>query len=325
MPIEPANAELPAGLDLSVAHTDEAIRHIPQEFRNSPQYEERLLNRDLGQRVTVKIETMNPLRSFKGRGVSFALRDLTAGDHVVCASSGNFGQAVAYAAESSRARATVFAPRGLNPVKLARIRAFGGEVVEVDGGLSSARRRAREALERDGARLIVDGVDPAIAEGAGTIAMELDRSGPFDAVIVPVGDGSLISGIAVWMRAHSPETKVIGINPAGAPAMYRSRLQGEPVEVPLGTTFAEGIAIPKPHKAALARILRLVDDIVLVTDDEIRGAMNLVAERLAQNVEPAGAAGIAAIASGRVRGERLATIITGANRHVHIGTTAGVR
>lgn len=312
-------------LDLSPARIDDAARYIPHEFLNSPQYEDPLLNKDLGRCVTVKVETLNPLRSFKGRGISFALRDLAEGEHIMCASSGNFGQAVAFTARLRHARATVFVPCGANPVKVERIRSLGAGVIEVSGGIDAARQQASDAAAHAGARLIIDGVDPAIAEGAATIALELGQLDPFDTVVVPVGDGSLISGVALWMRTHSPQTKVVGVNPAAAPAMYESWRRTEQVEVLLTSRFAEGITIPKPHEAALKGIIELVDDFVLVTDDEIRAAMKLIERRLALNVEPAGAAGIAAIASCRIQGERLATIITGANGRGNISAKAGVR
>ncbi|OYO08221.1 threonine dehydratase [Propionibacteriaceae bacterium ES.041] len=298
---------------------DSSIRQaIPAVFLDSPQFEDPLLSAALGVRVTLKVETLNPLRSFKGRGVSFALRDLTPGETVVCASSGNFGQAVAYAAAARGAAARVYAHTELNPVKRERMAAFGATVIEVAEGFDAARERAAAEAEGDGVRLIVDGVDPAIAEGAATIAHEL-AAAEFDTLVAPIGDGSLVTGLALGLRAYAPNVRIVGVNPATAPTMRESWRAGRPIAVRPTSALAEGITIPRPHPEALTRVTDAVDDIVLVSDAELRTGMALIERHLALRAEPAGAAGIAAIAAGRTGGERIATIITGANRNPAMG------
>ncbi|KAA5826572.1 pyridoxal-phosphate dependent enzyme [Saccharopolyspora hirsuta] len=286
---------------------------IPPCFLDTPQYEDELLNEALGRSVTVKVETANPIRSFKGRGVAVALADVPAGETVVCASSGNFGQAVAHIGRARGLRVVVCTSTDINPVKRARMTAFGAQVVEVEGGAEAASRAAASSAAETGAHLVVDGVHPGIAEGAATIAEELARDGEFDAVVAPIGDGSLISGLALWLREHAPRTRIIGVNATAAPAMQRSVQAGHPVTVAPTSSFAEGITIPRPHPEAVARVRDLVDEIVLVDDGELRDAMGLVAEHLSVLAEPAGAAGIAAIAAGRIPHRRIATLITGAN------------
>ncbi|KAB8168837.1 pyridoxal-phosphate dependent enzyme [Streptomyces sp. 3MP-14] len=299
--------------DLRLSQVLRARTVIPACFLDTPQYEDDLLNAALGRRVTVKLETANPIRSFKGRGVGFALGEVPAGETVVCASSGNFGQAVAYIGRSRGLKVVVYAPAPVNPVKRARMTAFGAQVIEVDEGTGDAGAAASAAAEERGAHLIVDGVPPEIAEGAATMAEELTRAGTFDTLVAPIGDGSLISGLALWMRGHAPHTRIVGVNPAEAPAMLRSWQAGEPVTARPTSGFAEGIAIPRPHPESVERVRALVDDIVLVDERELRDAMGLVARQLSVLAEPAGAAGIAAIAAGRVAGERVATVVTGAN------------
>jgi threonine dehydratase len=161
----------------------------------------------------------------------------------------------------------------------------------------------------------VDGIDPGIAEGAATIAEELGREGRFDALVAPIGDGSLITGLALWVRQHSPSTRIIGVNAAAARAVHDSWRAGHPVTVDPVSTFAEGITIARPHRESLKRIRHAVDDIVLVSDEELRAGMRLVETHLSLMVEPAGAAAIAAVATGRARGDRIATILTGSNRN----------
>ena len=311
MTSDPRNlSPLEDGLDLARAKVAHHV--IPSVLRDTPQFEDPLLSTALGRPVTVKIETLNPLRCFKGRGVSFALRDVAPGEQVVCASSGNFGQAVAWVGASRGAEVRVFVPAGANPAKTARMTAFGAEVVPVDGGLREARRAA-DAASTHGGRLIIDGVDPGVAEGAATIAEEITRSSDFDVLVAPIGDGSLITGLALWIRAHSPRTRIVGVSPASATSMFESWKTGRVVRVDPTTTFAEGLAIPQPHPVALRRVSRLVDDVVLVTDDDLRRGMDLIARHLSIMAEPAGAAGVAAIATGAIPDGSVATLVTGAN------------
>lgn len=298
-------------LDLDIARIAEARRVIDRVFLDSPQYEDDALNAMLGRRVTLKLETANPIRSFKGRGVGFALRALARGTTVACASSGNFGQAVAYVGRTRGLNVRVFTTTTANPTKVARIELLGAEVVRVGPDLAAARAAA--TASDPGIYVIADGTVPDLAEGAGTIAQELTRAGEYDAVAVPVGDGSLISGVALWMRTHAPGTRIIGVNPRRAPAMRESLRASRPVSVEVVAPFAEGISIPRPHAESLGRVRALVDDIVLVDDDQILDAMAAVSRCLSVVAEPAGAAGIAAVAAGLVPGHRVATIITGAN------------
>lgn len=300
--------------DLSIERAHQAREVIPPEFVDSPQYESPFLNELLGRRVVVKVETLNPLRSFKGRGVNFALRDIAEGEVVVCASSGNFGQAVAYVCTRAGAVARVFTPAAGNRAKRERMRGLGAEVIEIDGDLAAVRAAARLDAEARGARYVVDGRDGAIAEGAATIAAELSGDGEFDAVVAPIGDGSLISGLGLWFGKYAPATRIIGITPTSAPAMRDSWAAGRPLTVAPRSGFAEGISIPRPDPHSLTRLTALVDDIVEVSDDDLRRAMTLIAEQLGVLAEPAGAAGIAALASGTISGSRVATVVTGANR-----------
>jgi threonine dehydratase len=300
-------------LDLDIANVGEARRVIDPCFLDTPQYEEGALSAAIGRRTLVKVETANPVRSFKGRGVSFALRDMPHGTTVVCASSGNFGMAVAYVGRARGLRVRVFATENANTWKIARIEGLGATVVRVGPDLAAARAAAEADAARHRVHLITDGTAPALAEGAATIGQEILRSGPQDTIVVPVGDGSLISGIGLWVRAHAPGTAIIGVNPTEAPTMRDSVRIGRPATAKVGTPFAEGISIPRPHSESLRRVRRVVDEIVVVSDDRLLGAMRLAARHLSVLVEPAGAAGLAAIAAGLVPGERVATVVTGAN------------
>jgi threonine dehydratase len=301
-------------VDLDVDRIARAARTVDPVFRDSPQFVDEQLCAALGRQVLVKVETQNPLHSFKGRGAEWFADQLEPGRRVVCASSGNFGQAMAYACRRRGIPLEVFVPADVNPVKAARIRALGAQVRVADGDGDSADDAARAWSQDSGdARFVADGDEPAIAEGAGTIGVELLRSGPFDAVVVPVGDGALINGIACWVKHHAPDTRVVGVCAEGAPSMVHSWRAGRPVPTERADTIADGIAIRSPLPRSVERMRALVDDLVLVPDSALIDMMRLSAETLGILLEPSGAAGLAAIATHDLPGERLATVLTGSN------------
>ena len=302
-------------VDLSLANIEEASRLIDPVFRNTPQFSDEQLNAALGRRVLVKVETANPIRSFKGRGVSYRSRSFAKGQHAVCSSAGNFGQAVGYCCRSIGVPVTVFVPEDVNPVKLARMKAFGADVVVGGSDGDEAKRRGRDfATQGKGRVFVEDGEDPAISEGAGTIAIELLHAGPIDTAVIPVGDGALITGMALWLREHSPKTRIVGIVAQGAPAMADSWKAGKVLTVP-PHTIADGLAIGTPIARSLERVRALIDDFVMVDDAAMRRGVQTVASALGLLLEPSGAAGIAAIAGGKIDGGRIATILTGSNVH----------
>jgi threonine dehydratase len=161
--------------------------------------------------------------------------------------------------------------------------------------------------------LVVDGLDPAIAEGAGTIGVELTAMGQIDTAVVQLGDGALIAGVARWLKSQG-DPKVVGVCASGAPAMARSLAKRRPISNAGTGTIAGALAITVPVPESLARIIELVDEIVMVDDDEIQAAMTLIADSLGVLVEPAGAAGVAAVSrhSEQLSGERIAVLLTGA-------------
>lgn len=301
-------------IDLSIARIEEASCTIDPVFLNSPQYEDGQLNAALDRRVLVKIETANPVRSFKGRGADFLMGHVDAGATVVCSSTGNFGQAMAYAGRRRGIAIEVFVPENVNPVKLARMVVLGAIVTAVGAGSAEAEEAAREhAASTSGSYYVDDGRETTIAEGAGTIGMELLKAGPFDSVVVPVGDGPLITGVARWIKHHVPEVRIVGVCAAGAPCMALSWRAGKPISTERSNTIAEGIEVRVPVAESVARMVALVDDMVLVDDEELLEAMELSVKTLGILLEPSGAAGLAAIRRHGIQGERLATVLTGSN------------
>lgn len=204
--------------DLSVQRIALANGVIDPCFRNSPQFEAESLGKRFGCRLVVKVETPNPIRSFKARGAQFFVSRLQHRIPLVCASAGNFGQGMAYAARQHGIPLTVFTNNGASTFKVERIRALGAEVRAVGTLPDEALCAAACFASETGALLVEDGREPAISEGAGTIAMELSGwPSPFDAVVVPLGDGGLLAGIACWIKAHTPNTRLIGVCQSALP------------------------------------------------------------------------------------------------------------
>jgi threonine dehydratase len=306
-------------VDLSLERIELAARSIDPVFLGSAQYIDEQLCAALGRRVLVKVETANPIRSFKGRGTDFAVGQLDPGVHIVTASTGNFGQGAAYAGRTRGIPVTVFTPTGVNPSKLDRIRSLGATVIESGSGGAAAKDVARSyAAERPERVFVEDGRVPRIAEGAGTIAVELLREHRPDTIVVPLGDGALITGIARWAKSVAPATRVVGVCATGAPSLLHSFQQGRPVPSERADTIAEGIAVSAPVPESVSRMLALVDDVVLVDDAELVAAMRLALSVLGLVLEPAGAAGLAAIARYDLPGDLLATVLTGSNVHADL-------
>jgi threonine dehydratase len=299
-------------MDLSLERIEAAGERIHPAFQGTPQFVDERLSLELGREVVVKVETLNPIGSFKGRGTWLFAQELDPERTWVCATAGNFGQGLAYAARAHDARVHVFASAAAPRGKVERMRALGARVEVSERSGAAAREYAAAAPDQ---RILVrDGLDPAIAEGAGTIAVELDSAAPIDTALVQIGDGALISGVARWLKARHPRTRVVGVCASGAPAMARSFDAGRPVTVEGAGTIAAALAISEPVPESLARITALVDEIVLVDDDDLRSSIDRIAETLGVLVEPAGAAGVAALRrhGQRLAGERVAVLLTGA-------------
>ena len=304
---------------LSLESISEAARTIDPAFSNSPQYQCEALSQEMGCEITLKLETTNPIRSFKGRGADyFVARAVARGETklMVCASAGNFGQAMAYACRKRGIELTIYASAQANPLKVERMRALGAEVVlngeDFDAAKSAARRYAAEA----GAWMVEDGREPEISEGAGTIAVELLAHGDvFDAVTIPLGNGALLNGMARWLKASSPATDIYGVSSAGADAMEKSWRSGSTVERTSVSTIADGIAVRVPIAEAVNDMRGVVDDVLLVDDEAIIEAMRLLYRHAGLLIEPAGAAGVAAIVAepDRFRGLAVATVLCGSN------------
>jgi threonine dehydratase len=297
-------------LDLSLERIEASLGAIDPVFLNTPQFVSDRLSAALGREVLIKVETLNPIGSFKGRGTSVLARKLDPRGTWVCATAGNFGQGLAYAARRAGATAHIFVAPDAPAGKVRRMQALGARIEVREHPAAAAREHAAESDDRF---LAVDGLDPAIAEGAGTIGIELAAAGQIDTAVIQLGDGALITGVSRWLKSRG-DVKVVGVCASGAPAMAQSFAARQPISNPGTGTIAGALAITDPIPESFSRILELVDEVVLVDDEDIRAAMALIADSVGVLAEPAGAAGIAALSrhAKHLAGERVAVLITGA-------------
>lgn len=311
-------------VEVSASAIEAARLRIPRAFRETPQFVSEPLSRDLGVPVAVKVETANPIGCFKGRGTWLAVAELLAGGLVgegrglVVASAGNFGQGVAYAGRAMGVPVVVFAAVHANRSKVAAMSHLGADVRQVGEDFDAARAAAAAHAAESGWQLLVDGADPWIAIGAGTMACELTDAvaagdlPALDAIFVPVGNAALVNGIGTWTRRAAPQTRVIGVQATGAPAMTLSWRARRLIETERVDTIADGIAARVPIPEALSLMLDVVDEMRLVDDPAIIAATERMSQALPLSIEPSAGAAWAAALQHAPAGP-IALILTGGN------------
>ncbi|HVV20154.1 MAG TPA: pyridoxal-phosphate dependent enzyme [Pseudonocardiaceae bacterium] len=308
---------------LDVERIRAARRVIDPIFLDTPLYRCDALTPDLGCAVSIKLETANPVRSFKGRGTELVASLLADSGRsaVVCASAGNLGQALAWSGRRRGLDVTVFASRHAPAAKLERIRALGARLELVDGDFDLARDRAAAFARDEDIRLVEDSMDVETCEGAATIGLELvdtDRAHTppaFDAVLIALGGGAMATGVGQVIKTWASHVEVICVQPLGAPAMTRSWHQRRVVTTDSTDTIADGVAGRRPIAAVLDDLLVVADDAVLVQESSIITGMRLLLDRAGLVVEPSAALGLAAILEDRERfaGRHVVTIVCGSN------------
>jgi threonine dehydratase len=274
-----------------------------------------------GTHVFFKCENLQTGGAFKIRGASNLILSIPPADlprGVVAFSSGNHAIAVAIAARHAGAAATIVMPQDAPRSKLETARAYGACIVPYDRLRESREAIAARILEESGATLVPPFDHPMIMAGQGTAALELLEDLPeLDALIAPVGGGGLLSGSAIIAREMRPAIRLFGAEPADGNDTFLSLQAGERRAVPLPQTIADGLRAPQPGELTFPIIRELVDQILVVTDDEIRAAVKFLLTRLKILVEPSGAVGAAALLSGKLRGgtagERIGVILSGGN------------
>jgi len=265
--------------------------------------------------LTLKLESLQHTGSFKPRGAfnRMLTADIDASG-VLAASGGNFGLAVAYAAKTLGHPAEIFVPSTSPAMKIDKIRAYGATVHVIDGFYAEAYAACEERAFDTGAALMHPYDQPAVVAGQGTLAVELSGQAPaLDTVIVAVGGGGLIGGVAAW---YASDTRVIGVEPQRCPTLSSALAAGEIVDVEVGGVAADALGAQRAGMIALGIATRFVSQVVLVSDDDIMRARRLLWEGCRLVTEPGAAATLAALLSGAYAaraGERIGLVVCGAN------------
>ncbi len=268
------------------------------------------LGKQAGVRLYFKLELFQKTGSFKPRGVLNTLHHLSPADKqkgVITLSAGNHAQALAWATSQAGIRSTVVMPATAPQSKIEAAQGYGAEVVLAEGDLLEA---CLAIQQRRDLTLVHPFDDPRIIAGQGTVGLEILYDMPkTDAVVVGIGGGGLISGIATAVKIGKPGIKVFGVEPEGASAMTPSLQRGEPVHLDRLDTVADGLAAPFAGRHTLKHVQAYVDDVVVVSDREIVEAMGLILERCKVVAEPAAAAPLAALLSGKIHLPEASTVV----------------
>ena len=289
---------------VTLADVEAAAERISSRVRRTPCLRTRYVRDPLRPGPTLlKLECLQVTGAFKVRGANNAILQLdeaALARGVITASGGNHGLAVAYAAQASGCPAVVYLPDNTPAEKAEKIKGWGAKVVVEGTVWDDAERAALARAEADGLAYIHPFADPAVIAGQGTIAVEmLKQSADIDVIVAGIGGGGLIAGVASAAKAIKPDVKIIGVEPFGAPTLTNSLQAGALVTLDAIDSDANTLAPRRSAELNLAIIEKYVDDIVLVSDDEMRAAAEWLWFEMGQAVELAGAAAVAAIQTGK--------------------------
>jgi len=277
-----------------------------------------------GADVYLKLENLQTTGSFKVRGAYYKIANLTPDEvskGVLAASAGNHAQGVAYAATKLGVKSTVFMPVFAPPLKVIATRAYGAEVVLVGDTFDDAFEAAAEFGEKSGATFVHPFNDPYIIAGQGTVGLEIfEQLRDVDDVLVPIGGGGLIAGIAIALKQLNPRIRIIGVEADGAQSMKVSVEKGEPVILNSVHTIADGIAVKSPGNLTFQVTKDLVDELLVVNDAEMARTAYLLLQRAKILTEPAGVAAMAAVLYGKtdLKGRKVVPVISGGNINMSI-------
>jgi threonine dehydratase len=307
-----SEAEVPLiGLD----DVTEAGRRVSGVRRRTPVDRSETLSRIAGRPILLKPEHLQRTGSFKIRGAYNHISRLDAGRPVVAASAGNHAQGVALAASLTGHEATIFMPANAPLPKVEATRGYGADLVLEGDTVDDCIGLAQRFAAGRGADFVPPFDDPLIIAGQGTIGLELASEAPdAETVVVPIGGGGLIAGIAAALAKLRPEVRVVGVEAAGAASMQASLAAGQCMRLDRVDTLADGIAVKSPSPLTIAHVRAYVEELVTVTEEEISQALLLLLERAKAVVEPAGAASLAAVLAGKVPGSGpVVVVLSGGN------------
>jgi len=287
---------------VSPADVIAARARIAPHVDRTPLFASATLGRMTGTTLGLKAENLQRTGSFKARGAVNAVLQLSPEQRargIVTLSAGNHGQGLAFAAALLGVRCVVFMPEGAVPSKVAAITGYGAEA-RFAPTMATVFAAMDEFRAAHGLHFVHPFADPDVVAGQGTVGLEiLDDRPDVEAVVVCVGGGGLLAGVALAIKAQRPDVRVIGVEPEGAAAVSRSLEAGHPITLDRIETVADGLAAPFAAALTQEIIARCVDDVILVSDDEILEAMRVILERTKLLVEPAGAAAVAGLLTGK--------------------------
>jgi threonine dehydratase len=306
---------------ITIDDVRKAVARIAPHVRRTPLVTARCLKDSAypDGELLLKLECLQVTGSFKARGATNKLLSLTEEEirrGIITASGGNHGLATAYAGWLGKTKTTVFLPESASPEKAKKLAGWGATVVFKGRYWDEANREAMAVAERDGLAYFHPFADPVVIAGQGTTALEiLEQEPEVDDLLVAIGGGGLISGIAITVKALRPAARIIGVEPTGAPTLSESLKAGRVVELPGITTSVATLAALKTEPINLDIVQRFVEEIVLVTDDEMREAARWLWFEMGLATDLSGAASLAALRSGKFRpapGRKVCALVCGA-------------
>jgi threonine dehydratase len=305
-------------LDAALARIRAARERIAPYLRRTPVVASATFGEVAGAEVHLKLENLQRTGSFKSRG---ALNKLLALDPaarargLIAASAGNHAQGVALAARLCGARCTIVMPEATPLVKIQRTEGYGAKVILAGSSWDESQGRASELAREQGLSMVHAFDDPDVIDGQGTVGLEILEDVPrVDTIVVPIGGGGLIAGIALAVKAQRADVRVVGVQASGAAAMTRSFETGRRVSVETTATIADGIRVGTVAERTFELVRALVDECLVVEDEAIEDAVVQAMEKSKVVAEPAGAAALAAVAGGRLRGaKRICAVVSGGN------------
>ena len=306
-------------MTISLSEVERARTITASHLHRTPMLTSRTLGERIGATACLKAENFQRTGSFKPRGALFAVASLTPAQRakgIVTMSAGNAAAAIAYAAAAEGVKVTVVMPQTAPQMKVDATRGYGAEI-RFAAGMTALRALVAQIQDETGAYFLHPYDDDAMITGHGSLGLEiLDEVPDVDVIVVGIGGGGLISGVAVAVAAKKKSVRVIGVEPEGAAAMRVALDAGKPVPLDSIKTIADGLAAPIAGTRGLDICQRLVDDVVVISDATIAEGLRFLAERAKLVAEPAGAAATAALLAGRIRvrnGERVVSIVSGGN------------
>jgi len=304
---------------ISFVDVEEARERIKDQIYLSPLPYSETISRITGNRVFYKLENLQITGSFKERGALNRLLTLSAEEArrgVIAASAGNHGMALAFHSQRLNIAATIVMPLFAPLIKVSRVRQYGARDLLHGNDYDTAFGEAQRLSNEQGLTFISAFNDPWIVAGQGTIGLELYEQNPdLDAVIVPVGGGGLIAGIALTLKALNPKIRIIGVQSEALPSMQAALANGEPTRLAPALTIADGIAVRRVGETPFALVKEFVDEIVTVNEGEIANAVLLLLEIEKTVAEGAAAVPLAALVNKKVslRGKNIALVVSGGN------------